>query len=85
MKKILLLMGFSAIMLMSLSAQARVYVGERGAVVVAPRPAAVYVAPVAPAAIYVEPRPVVVAPAAVYVAPRVVVGGPVARRAVVVR
>ena len=81
MKKILLIMGFLAVMFTSLPGQARVFVAERGVVVVAP--------PVVER-VYVEPRPapvvvLPVAPAAVYVAPRVGVGGPVARRAVVVR
>ena len=84
MKKILLLMGFSAVMLTSLPGQARVFVAEPGVVVVAPRPAPVIVSPAAP--VVVAPRPTAVyvapvAPAAVYVEPRpVIVGGPVVRR-----
>ena len=90
MRKILLLMGFSVVMLTSLPGQARVFVAEPGVVVVAPRPTAVYVEPrlapviVAPAApVVVAPRPaaVYVAPATAYVEPRpVIVGGPVVRR-----
>ena len=93
MKKILLLMGFSVVMLTSLPGQARVFVAEPGVVVVAPRPTAVYVEPrlapviVAPATpVVVAPRPTAVyvapvAPATAYVEPRpVIVGGPVVRR-----
>ena len=64
-------MGFSALILTSLSSQARV-------VVVEPRPVLVVPAPV----VIVEPRPLAVTPPVVVVEPRpaVVVGGPVVRR-----
>ena len=81
MKKILLLMGFSVVMMTSLPGQARVFVAEPGVVVVAPRPAPVIVAPAAPVVVAPRPAAVYVAPATAYVEPRpVIVGGPVVRR-----